>query len=147
MLAQLSQLEEAKRLLPPQQQPLQCAGETTCSSGVDAQQGGGSAGPTQPPTSRLIVVANRLPVTCTKNAATGEYSFKLSSGGLVSALVSVRGKLKFVWLGWLGQVIPEADQPRIREQLLAEHNCVPVFLSEEIADTYYNGGCSGQVDN
>ena len=95
--------------------------------------------------SRLIVVANRLPITATKNDATGEYTFKMSSGGLVSALVSVRSRLKFVWLGWLGQEIPVEDQPRIREQLLAEFNAIPVFLSEEIAEQYYNGGLSSQL--
>jgi hypothetical protein len=40
------------------------------------------------PRSRLVVVANRLPISVTKNKE-GEYSFKMSSGGLVSALVSV----------------------------------------------------------
>jgi trehalose-6-phosphate synthase len=39
--------------------------------------------------SRLIVVANRLPISVSKDAA-GAYQFKMSSGGLVSALVSVR---------------------------------------------------------
>ena len=35
----------------------------------------------------------------------------------------------------------EDDQRAIREQL-AEHKCVPVFLDEYTADTYYNGFCN-----
>ena len=46
------------------------------------------------------------------------------------------------WLGWPGiSADDEDDQDAIREQL-AEHKCVPVFLDEHTADTYYNGFCN-----
>ncbi|RYY31777.1 hypothetical protein EON62_06215 [archaeon] len=87
---------------------------------------------------RLVVVANRLPISVSQDAA-GKYNFKMSSGGLVSALVSVRDKLQFIWIGWLGKEIPEKDQPMIRERLLKEYSCLPVFISDDLADLYYSG--------
>lgn len=44
-----------------------------------------------------------------------------------------------MWIGWLGQEIPEEDQPLVREKLLREYNAVPVFLSDELVHKYYNG--------
>ncbi len=44
-----------------------------------------------------------------------------------------------MWIGWLGQEIPEEDQPIVREKLLREYNAVPVFLSDELVHKYYNG--------
>lgn len=91
------------------------------------------------------MVANRLPLSIKKDADTGEYIFKMSSGGLVSALVSVRDRLRFVWIGWLGQEIPEEDHERITEQLWREHGCVPVFMSDALADPFYNGMANAEL--
>lgn len=69
----------------------------TRATGTAAEAAGNAGTDASKSTGRLIVVANRLPVSAVKTD--GKYSFKMSSGGLVSALVSVRDKLKFVWLG------------------------------------------------
>jgi hypothetical protein len=53
-----------------------------------------------------------------------------------------REDLNAVWIGWLGQEIPEEDQPFVREKLLREYNAVPVFLSDELVHKYYNGACA-----
>jgi trehalose 6-phosphate synthase len=45
---------------------------------------------------RLIVVSNRLPVTISKDDK-GEYHFKMSSGGLVSALSGCKKTMSFTW--------------------------------------------------
>lgn len=87
---------------------------------------------------RLLVVANRLPVTISKGAD-GAYTYKMSSGGLVSALLGVRGKLPFLWFGWLGKDIPEADQSTVATQLMEQHGCIPVFLPQQLAEDHYNG--------
>jgi trehalose 6-phosphate synthase len=91
-----------------------------------------------PPTGRLIVVANRLPISMTRDAA-GAYTFKMSSGGLVSALVSVRDRLKFAWVGWTGKESPPEEHDHIRRRLHDDFNCVPVFISDSLAEAYYNG--------
>lgn len=82
----------------------------------------------------IINVANRLPVTI------GE-TYKKSSGGLVSALEGVsQDRFRLQWLGWPGTAF---DDPVVRgevdRRLRSEFGCVPVFLSKEEADAYYDG--------
>ncbi|TDH68828.1 hypothetical protein CCR75_006666 [Bremia lactucae] len=87
---------------------------------------------------RLIMVSNRLPISFQRNETTGDWSFTMSSGGLVTALNGIRDQVPFLWIGWLGEEIPHEEQSKVREKLATEFNCVPVFLSKEIASMYYN---------
>ena len=87
---------------------------------------------------RLIVVSNRLPVTISKGAD-GEYSFKMSSGGLVAALSGCKKYLDFVWIGWTGFYIPPEDRPIVDRRLREEYKCQAVYLDDEVADRHYNG--------
>ncbi|ORX95026.1 hypothetical protein K493DRAFT_220088 [Basidiobolus meristosporus CBS 931.73] len=86
---------------------------------------------------RLLVVSNRLPVTISKNE--DGYQFKMSSGGLVSALSGLKKMMTFTWIGWPGIDIPEDEREEVRKKLLEEHSCLPVFLDDETADKHYNG--------
>lgn len=52
---------------------------------------------------RLLVVSNRLPVTVNKDQKTGEYDFKMSSGGLVTGLSGLKKMMSFTWIGWPGK--------------------------------------------
>jgi trehalose-6-phosphate synthase len=56
----------------------------------------------EPSGGRLIVVANRLPVTCSKDAA-GKWKLQISAGGLVSALMGVNN-YSTLWIGWPGEL-------------------------------------------
>jgi trehalose 6-phosphate synthase len=116
---------------------------------VTSPLGGGGGGATSGHATRdrdkrLVVVANRLPVTLNKGAD-GAYTFKMSSGGLVSALVSVRSKVDFIWIGWLGKEVPPADQAGVRKRLIDEFQCCPVFLSDALAGPYYNTMANAEV--
>lgn len=92
------------------------------------------------PPSRVIVVANRLPMSASRDDKTGEWTFRMSSGGLVTALQGVRDTHKFIWIGWLGGAeVAENEQAMVAERLLREYSCVPVFLSDSLVDKYYNG--------
>jgi len=96
----------------------------------------------RPPASggdKLVIVSNRLPVKGGKDPVTGEWNFTMSSGGLVTALMGTREEMKFAWIGWLGKEVDPEEQPIVRQKLLEQHNCIPVFLSDEMADLYYNG--------
>lgn len=84
------------------------------------------------------MVSNRLPVTIDKDA-NGVYHFKMSSGGLVSALSGCKKTMSFTWIGWPGKDIPVADRKLVNSRLLEEYNCYPVYLSDELADRHYNG--------
>jgi trehalose-6-phosphate synthase len=61
---------------------------------------------------RILIVSNRLPVTVTRNADGFEY--KPSSGGLVTALKSLKGISDFIWIGWPGNGINHVDMNRNR---------------------------------
>ncbi|KAG1747133.1 glycosyltransferase family 20 protein [Suillus paluster] len=86
----------------------------------------------------LIVVANRLPITITKDAS-GEYHFKMSSGGLVSALSGFKKSLSFTWIGWPGFYIPPKDRAYVDKRLMEEYNCQAVYLDDDVAEGHYNG--------
>jgi trehalose-6-phosphate synthase len=91
---------------------------------------------------RLWIVSNRLPITAARRSDEG-WEFKKSSGGLVSALAGVQGEVEFNWIGWPGCQVEIDDQAAFESQLIAEHACYPVFLSEESANRYYNGFSNG----
>lgn len=92
------------------------------------------------PTQRLLVVANRLPVSAVR---TGEdsWSLEISAGGLVSALLGVK-EFEARWIGWAGVNVPDEVGQKALTQALAEKRCIPVFLDEEIVHQYYNGYCN-----
>ena len=130
----LGQTLEALQQLRPrkQQQPL--------SPGDRAEDGEPFAADTAKPTGQLIVVSNRLPFSVKPGDA--GYQFVMSSGGLVSAMLGVINDDSMTWVGWPGiSADTEEEQAQIRSQL-DEYRCAPVFLSEEVADTYYNGFCN-----
>jgi hypothetical protein len=103
---------------------------------------------------RLIVVSNRLPVTISRNDD-GTYNFKLSSGGLVSALSGCKKQMDFTWIGWPGKAlravlrpsqrlrqgldVPMEEREGLEKRLNDEYQCSPVYLSDEIAERHYNG--------
>eukprot|EP00474_Spongospora_subterranea_P008669 CRZ09127.1 hypothetical protein [Spongospora subterranea] len=88
--------------------------------------------------SRLLIVANRLPMSLKKDEATGVWSFQMSSGGLVSALLGIKN-VDMVWLGWPGVPVEnEKDQEAIHN-LLSAQRCHPVFLTKQLIDLYYLG--------
>ncbi|KAK7454619.1 Trehalose-6-P synthase/phosphatase complex synthase subunit [Stygiomarasmius scandens] len=86
----------------------------------------------------LVVVSNRLPITINKDA-NGEYHFKMSSGGLVSALSGFKKSLNFTWIGWPGFFIPPKDRPYVDKRLMEEYSCQAVYLDDDVADRHYNG--------
>jgi hypothetical protein len=94
------------------------------------------------PKSRLIIVANRLPVT-PRRARDGEWRFDRSSGGLVSAFLGVKN-MEITWVGWVGVPVPENEQENVADRLYNQtpFPCVPVFLDPEVADNFYNGFCN-----
>ena len=85
---------------------------------------------------RLIVAANRLPVTL-RYTNDERWVASKSTGGLVSGLTSVKG-LDMLWVGWPGVFVPEEEHQSIRKTLL-RHNCIPIFLSQREVEMYYNG--------
>lgn len=91
---------------------------------------------------RLLVVSNRLPFSLKKKGDT--YVFKESPGGLPTGLSSYLNSLpkddSYIWIGWPGaQVEDKETQKLIADKALTQYRAVPVFLSQELVDEYYNG--------
>ena len=93
---------------------------------------------TPSPESRLLLVSNRLPISIDRTED-GNFSFSISSGGLVSGLSGLKRTTTFQWYGWPGLEIPEKDVPLLKERLKEEHNAVPVMMNDDLADKHYNG--------
>jgi len=85
---------------------------------------------------RTIIVSNRLPVKITEQ--NGEYILRPSEGGLATGLGSVYKTGNNVWIGWPGIEIPEERQAEVTAKL-AELNLIPVFLTNEEINLYYEG--------
>ena len=86
----------------------------------------------------LIIVSNRLPLSIRQTAEDGKYESSISSGGLVTSLSGLTKSTTFKWFGWPGL---QVDDPKHREAVtssLAEHNAVPIFLDQTLANEHYN---------
>ncbi|EXJ90236.1 hypothetical protein A1O1_03335 [Capronia coronata CBS 617.96] len=87
---------------------------------------------------RVLVIANRLPITI-KPDAEGNFDYTMSSGGLVSGLRSLARVVDFKWFGWPGLDVHRNDKDRVRGQLHDQFNAVPIFLQKDLAERHYNG--------
>ncbi len=94
---------------------------------------------------RLLVIANRLPVTITKRS--GEFRFRQSPGGLATGLSSLPEHLERIWIGWPGitnERLTAHDKEKIRQEINTE-NCIPIYLSKKQIDQYYSGFCNKTI--
>ncbi|KEF58144.1 uncharacterized protein A1O9_06068 [Exophiala aquamarina CBS 119918] len=87
---------------------------------------------------RVIVVANRLPITV-KPQPDGNFDYSMSSGGLVSGLRSLAKAVDFKWFGWPGIDVHRNDKDAVRRDLQHGFDAVPVFLDSQLAERHYNG--------
>ncbi|MEM1218919.1 MAG: bifunctional alpha,alpha-trehalose-phosphate synthase (UDP-forming)/trehalose-phosphatase [Bacteroidota bacterium] len=87
--------------------------------------------------SRLVIVSNRLPVTVNRKA--GEFIFYPSAGGLATGLNSLDESLDKIWIGWPGRAIEDEWQQESVRSNLQKDNLVPVFLSDQDIELYYEG--------
>jgi trehalose 6-phosphate synthase/phosphatase len=85
---------------------------------------------------KTIIIANRLPVKL--SAEDGNYAFKATEGGLATGLGSVYKQGNNVWIGWPGNIVEEDQQEKIKEELKQE-NLLPVFLTQEEVNNFYEG--------
>ncbi|KAL2343233.1 hypothetical protein Fmac_004518 [Flemingia macrophylla] len=97
----------------------------------------------RPSKQRLLVVANRLPVSAVREGV-DSYHLEISVGGLFlsdSYIYCVK-EFDTRWIGWAGVNVPDDVGQKALTKALAEMRCIPVFLDEEIVNQYYNGYCN-----
>ncbi|MFT5166339.1 MAG: trehalose 6-phosphate synthase/phosphatase [Saprospiraceae bacterium] len=86
---------------------------------------------------RLIIISNRLPVTIDKKE--GELVYFPSSGGLATGLNSLETDMERIWIGWPGLEITDEKQQQKVTADLSNDGLVPVFLTLEEIELYYEG--------
>jgi len=90
------------------------------------------------PKNRIIVIANRLPVSIIRKK--GEIEILPSPGGLATGLRTLSEENEVVFIGWPGYKPRTKDEEKqIEATLIAEHNCYPVFLNQREIEKYYLG--------
>lgn len=85
---------------------------------------------------KTIIISNRLPVKITEQ--NGEYILRPSEGGLATGLGSVYKNGNNIWVGWPGIEVPPERQKEVTKKLAAL-NLIPVFLTNEEINLYYEG--------
>ncbi len=94
---------------------------------------------------RLIVAANRLPISVSKRE--GKFHFRPSAGGLAVGLSCLPESLERLWMGWPG-ISSERLKPEEKDHIrdaLREQSSAPVFLSQRQIDQYYLGFCNKTI--
>ena len=82
-----------------------------------------------------VVVSNRLPITYDKSTN----RHRVASGGLVTSLLGVAKDLPITWLG---VTTSDVDVETLTGQIPANINLIPVVVTKELYDNYYNGFCN-----
>lgn len=85
----------------------------------------------------IYIVSNRLPVTVIRTA--DGFTVTQSNGGLATALGSVFQQQNSYWIGWPGIIVDNEEDEMLIKALLEPLKCIPVFLSQQEFDGYYNG--------
>lgn len=86
---------------------------------------------------KTIIISNRLPVKISEN--NGEFELKQSEGGLATGLGSIYQQGDNVWIGWPGIEVTCQEEEQAIHSKLSEINLLPVFLSQEEINLYYEG--------
>jgi len=107
---------------------------------------GGSVSRKHRVSKRVVIVAKQLPLI-TKKDAEGKWSVEWEDNrSFLSGLRSLRSRgLDLKWVGvpnTSGAVLSKDEQDDY-EELMMEHDCVPVFLRPELADKFFNQFCKG----
>ncbi|XP_062198700.1 probable alpha,alpha-trehalose-phosphate synthase [UDP-forming] 10 [Phragmites australis] len=95
---------------------------------------------------RKIVVANFLPLNCTKDEATGQWSFAMDDNQLIVQLKDgFPIETEVVYVGSLKVHIDPSEQDQISQKLFKEHKCIPTFLPADLQQQFYHSFCKQQL--
>ena len=94
------------------------------------------------PTGRILLVANRLPLTARLNDD-GHVTVERSSGGLATGLWGPHQRSGGLWIGWPGELQLEDKQRAELNERLAELRALPVYLTEDEINEYYEDISNG----
>mmetsp|Transcript_9960 Transcript_9960/g.23354 ORF Transcript_9960/g.23354 Transcript_9960/m.23354 type:complete len:1012 (+) Transcript_9960:123-3158(+) len=107
---------------------------------VDSARTPGSHGPdgSEPKQFGVVIVAAVLPLKLTKKDSGGydiEWDYRKAAAKLRNPI------RKFKYVGWAGIEVPAGDQAALRERLIAEFGCYPVFLDHALSYRVFDVFC------
>ncbi|WVZ64806.1 hypothetical protein U9M48_014278 [Paspalum notatum var. saurae] len=91
---------------------------------------------------RKIVVANFLPLNCTKDEVSREWSFAMDDNQLLVQLkdgFSIDNEV--IYVGSLNVQVDQCEQERVSQKLFKEHKCIPTFLPADLQQQFYHSFC------
>jgi trehalose 6-phosphate synthase/phosphatase len=91
--------------------------------------------------SRLLIVANRLPITV--SATEGGVEVQRSTGGLATGLMRPHEQSDGLWIGWSGAADLDAGQQAALDRELEAMRLVAVPLSADLVSRFYEGYSNG----
>ncbi len=86
---------------------------------------------------RLLLVANRLPVTV-QRGDDGD-SLQPSAGGLAHALWPMHARGDSLWIGWTGEAADDGGDGQPIAARLRHDGLIPVAIPSALADAFYRG--------
>jgi len=95
---------------------------------------------------KIIIVANRLPVTAKKDGDKIEYIESI--GGLTTGLKTYHEQAGSIWAGWPGiadEELTDEERSEMKETLQNRYKCAPIFMSQEELDKFYYGFCNETI--
>ncbi|MHB8375907.1 MAG: bifunctional alpha,alpha-trehalose-phosphate synthase (UDP-forming)/trehalose-phosphatase [Dehalococcoidia bacterium] len=95
-----------------------------------------------PATGRLLLVANRLPITA-KIGDDGAISVEPSSGGVATGLWGPHQRSGGLWIGWPGELELDPHQKQDLDDKLAGLRALPVYLTQDEINEYYENMANG----
>jgi len=96
-------------------------------------------------TERKIIVANFLPLNCTRDEA-GQLSFSLDDDALLVQLKhGFSNETDVVYVGSLKVQVDPSEQDQVAQKLLREYRCIPTFLPSDLQQQFYHGFCKQQL--
>jgi len=83
----------------------------------------------------------------------GELKFDDSVGGVATGLRAFLGPTEssaslnreYIWVGWPGATISDEWKEAVKSKGLMEFHCLPVFLSEQEIENFYQGFCNKTI--
>jgi trehalose 6-phosphate synthase/phosphatase len=98
---------------------------------------------------KLVIISNRLPVSLSEGE--GGLQFSQSPGGLASGLrtylnsPSCKLGSGYVWVGWPGRSVAPELEAEVTRRCREEFSALPVFLSPEDTEAFYEGFCNSTL--
>eukprot|EP00611_Tribonema_gayanum_P021695 TRINITY_DN4221_c0_g1_i4.p1 TRINITY_DN4221_c0_g1~~TRINITY_DN4221_c0_g1_i4.p1 ORF type:complete len:750 (-),score=199.55 TRINITY_DN4221_c0_g1_i4:3086-5335(-) len=93
---------------------------------------------------KLIICACRKPVHIRRGEDENIWIYEESQGAFKSAVDALkRANNTIRWVSWPGSEVDACSRPHVRRRLDVQHDCTPVFLSEDVQDLCYDQFCQG----